>query len=176
MSTRVRFFNRDGSQAAEIECTCTRTWVLNAIGQAAIQIPLNDDKLTLDNTNFGQLVLIEHPRAGNWGGKVFTPYRENDTEGYAEIIAYTAEYILKQRRVVNVTFTGTAGQIFQQLIGLANQPEDTRIRIGSIENAGLSWTQTVDISDAYSVLVDIAKKSQQYWSIEPVIGADGLLY
>jgi hypothetical protein len=84
--------------------------------------------------------------------------------------------MLKQRRIVNQSFTGTAGQIFQAVIQLANQQEDTRLKVGQIASAGLSWTEVVDFSSCYDVLISIAKKSGQYWSIEPAIDAGGLLY
>lgn len=175
MTSRVVFHNKDGSRVAEIDCTCTRTWVLNGMGQASIQIPLNDSKLTLDNTNFGQFVHIEHPRVGAWGGKIMPPYTEHDADGYAEIRAFTGEMMLKQRRIVNQSFTGTAGDIFYQVVNAANAVEDTRIRINAVESAGVSWTEVVDYSNAYDVLVSIARKSNQYWSIEPALDQGGLL-
>jgi len=103
------------------------------------------------------------------------PYSEYDGDGYAEIRAFTGEMMLRQRRIVNQSFTGTAGDIFYKIINLCNQAEDTRIRINAVESAGVSWTEVVDYSNAYDLIIKIARKSGQYWSIEPALDPGGAL-
>jgi len=175
MSGSVTFYNKNGQrfQNGEIECTYSRSWRLNGAGVAKITVPISEGKLTAELAAYGGFVVIEDDRAGTWAGMLWQPYSE--TEDTVEFTAYTPEKILAQRRVTPGTITGSAGAMFESLIAIANQNEATLITVGVIDSSGLSWTETLANEYVFDVVARLANKSNQYWSIDPAIGDDGLL-
>lgn len=170
---RVTFYRRDGLRLDEIECTCTRSWMLNGIGQARISIPRNDAKVSRRNIDFGAYVLIEHPRVGDWGGVIWPQLQWTDKT--VELIAYDPAFLLKQRRVGNGAITGTAGQMMSQLVDIANQQENARVAVGSIVSNGPSWTETLKYASIYDTMIKLAQRSGQEWSFTSGLDKDGRL-
>lgn len=175
MSGSVVFYTKDGQRFnnGEVLCWYTRSWSLNAMGTARISIPISETKLTAELVAYGGFVVIEDDRVGTWAGMLWQPYQE--TEEAVNLTAFTMEKALAHRRVTPGAITGNAGAMFEQLITIANVNEPTGIVAGTIDNSGLSWTETLANEKVYDVVQRIASASGQYWSIAPGIGDDGRL-
>ena len=173
MATRIQIFDRAGIRLDEINARCTRSWILDGIGVAKITLASSDSKATFRNLFPGNLVFIENSRAGNWGGILWTPV--SFLRGSVALTCYSAEYILRQRRVTPFTASGTAGQIFQMALTMANQQEETRIIAGTIESDGPAWSEVFKYQTIYEIMVKCHEKSGQDWSLIPAIGTDGRL-
>jgi len=170
MASRVSIYRPDGAYLADIECRVSRTWRLNAIGQAKIIIANNDIHATPDIICLGNYILIENDRAGDWGGMIWTPIEFHSS--HIIFSAYTAEIKLRYRRVVPGSIKGSAGLMFVRLIEMANRQETTNIIIDAAQYAGISWQEDLKYLSIYDTVIKLAENSGQDWSIEPRINED----
>src|SRR5689334_8877851 len=99
MQTRVRIFNRQGIPIGEAASpNVTRSWVLNEPGVAAFFLPRTDAAFDKDVFAFGNLLLVEHDRAGAWVGVLWpSPQAWQWTTSGVEVRAIGAESILRRR-------------------------------------------------------------------------------
>jgi len=168
----IRLFDKTGVplQGGEIDALVDRSWVLNGIGQANITIAKTDASCTDTILRFGNRILIQEDDMGMWGGIVLPP--RNWTADGVTFTAYTIEKLLDLRYPSAVSYTGYAGDIFEDLITSANTTEDTLIAFGTSYAGGESWTEeTTDT--VYKALAAITKRTGQDWEIEPSINSVG---
>ena len=168
----IRVFDKTGVplQGGEIDALVDRSWVLNGIGQANITIAKTDASCTDTLLRFGNRILIQEDDMGSWGGIVLPP--RNWTADGITFTAYTIEKLLELRYPGAASYTGYAGDIFEDFITSANAAEDTLIDFGAAYAGGESWTEeTTDT--IYKALAAIAKRTGQDWVIEPGIDSVG---
>jgi len=168
----IRLFDKTGIplRGGEIDAMVDRSWVLNGIGQANITIAKTDASCTDALLRFGNRALVQEDDMGTWGGIVLPP--RNWTADGVTFTAYTIEKLLELRYPGAESYTGYAGDIFEDLITSANTTEDTLIDFGTAYTGGESWTEeTTDT--IYKALAAIAKRTGQDWEIEPGIDSVG---
>lgn len=171
MST-IRLFDKAGNplQGGEFDALVDRSWVLNGIGQANITLSKTDAACTASMLRFGNRILIQEDDMGSWGGILLPP--RNWTADGITFTAYTIEKLLEHRYPGASSYTGYAGDIFEDLITSANTTEDTLIDFGAAYAAGESWTEeTTDT--VYKAMASITKRTGQDWEIEPSIDSAG---
>lgn len=175
MSGSLVIYQQNGQRFAngEIECTYTRSNVINAIGVAKIDIPISESKLTEDMLSYGNFIVIDDDRYGIWGGMLWTPYQE--TEDTISLTAFTMEKVFAQRRATPGKIDGSAGDIFASLIDMANAAANTHIVKGTIDRTGLIWSEVVGNETIYDVLIRVASNSNQYWNVAPSFTNTGRL-
>jgi len=168
----IRLFDKTGVpiQGGEIDALADRSWVLNGVGQANITIAKTDAFCTDAILRFGNRILTQEDDMGSWGGIVLPP--RNWTADGVTFTAYTIEKLLDLRYPSAVSYTGYAGDIFEDLITSANATDDTLIDFGAAYAGGESWTEeTTDT--IYKAMAAIAKRTGQDWEIEPGIDSLG---
>jgi hypothetical protein len=149
--------------------------VLNGAGKATFSITKNDPHATAANLRYGNPILIEHDRAGAWGGFIDTPRPwGSDT---LQVTAWEAPRILRSRRPVTPgEFTMSPGEAFKEIIRQANASEDTLIRANDSEiySGGSSRTVRFKYVPLYDFLARLASSSGSEWAFEPDVSS-GLL-
>lgn len=166
MADRVIFYNREGVPLEELHCQAHCKWKLNGLGAATIRLAVTEPKLKETLIRYGNLVLVRHRAAGDWGGVIRTPETWDDPT--VTITAKTAECLLIDRRHEGVeTLEGSSGDIFESLIDLANQPGDTRLRAGQVDRSGSDQQALLEDEPLFSVLSRLRKQSGFDWSFEP---------
>jgi len=174
MATEIRIFSNIGEPLADIDATVRWSSELNAMGKAEITIAKTDINAVEDILRLGNHILIEHDQAGRWGGELWTPRRWN--KDAIVFSAYTKELALKYRYTTTASYTDTAGGLFVSLVDNGNDTADMQVDLGSVYDAGSSWTESTDRDDFYTILKRIQKFSGQDWSIEPALRGNGRLY
>lgn len=119
----IQIFNRDGVRINELEATAPREWVLNGVTKCAWQMSLLDPKCTLANLEYGNMVLIDHPSLPDWVGFI-----DSDSSGgriwssgnTLKVMAISAEILFNYGDTPIAKLTGTAGDIFRQIIEIVN--------------------------------------------------------
>lgn len=129
-----------GRALAELDVNVKQcSWRLNDYGQCEFSIATSDPKCTETNLRFGNRVIIIFENGlPNWGGIIDTP--RSWSAGSVHVTAYTAEYILTQRRTAKIEnyIARSPGTIFRRLIESTNAIHNTGIIIGSVwEGAGV---------------------------------------
>src|SRR5689334_19562187 len=99
MKTRVRIFNRQGIAQGEIDSPIVvRSWVLNEPGVAKFFLPRTDRMFDKNMMAFGNLLLVEHDRAGSWVGVLWpSPQQWQWNTSGVMVAVMGAESILKRR-------------------------------------------------------------------------------
>ena len=145
MTSRVTIFDRTGAPLTTLRVATSRSWVLNGIGEATFQIAYTDPKCKREYLEFGNRVLIEHPKMPDWVGVIDTPRDWGNSS--VTVRAYDACSLLSWRRGrQGLTMTGTAGSLFKQIILFANQVQDIGLRPGTIYLGGTDRQETVNDS------------------------------
>jgi hypothetical protein len=170
----IRVFDKTGVplQGGDIDALADRPWILNGIGQANITIAKTDASCTDTLLRFGNRILIQEDDMGSWGGILLPP--RNWTADGITFAAYTIEKLLEHRYPGASSYTGYAGDIFEDLIASANTTEDTLIDFGTAYAGGVSWTEE-PTDTVYKAMTTIAKRTGQDWAIEPQIDSVGKL-
>lgn len=171
--TIAKFYNRSGILVYETLTTATRSWVLDAYGQSKFTVPI-DSRVKRENIEVGNFVVIESDYPPIWAGIVELPRTWHD--GYIEVTAYSPEYILRHRiGPINETLNGVAGTIFETIINKANAKYDTRIRIGQITYAGITRQETLNFTELYGDIKEMASRANYNWNITPAFDQNGYL-
>lgn len=136
--SRVLVADRFNRILAEIEPQIGPVvWRLNDVGKAEISLSLNDDKLTEDNLQFGNRLLIEFDNGlPDWGGVIDPPRRWE--YGIVTVAAYSGESIFGYRITDKGRYFSGAqvGTIFKNLIDEANAVYDMQIQVGEVWDGG----------------------------------------
>ncbi len=168
METRVRVFSRNGLALEEFDnVPVVRSWVLNGIGTAKFEIPKTDTKATETNLQFGNPILIEHDRAGAWGGVISSP--RGWTASTIQVTAYDPGIYFKRRYTpLTPGPRGTPGDVVKDLISVINNAEDTLIREGdTIFLGGRAVTSRAINAMCWDALVGEAARSLGEWEFIP---------
>lgn len=165
MQSRITLFNNRGYAIAEVAAYAVRSWVLNGVGKALFSISSTDSACTLENLQFGNFVYIEHDRAPEWGGVIWTPRAWS--YGSVEIAAYSGEFQFKRRRGESKTLYGTAGSLFSQIINIANAVGDARIVFDAIWGGGIDRQQTMKYDTLFDVVNRLATRAGNDWMMVP---------
>lgn len=175
MTTRIRIFAKDGAALAELNASCTRSWILNDVGRGTISLAVADDKCCREYLEFGNLVYVEHDKLPAWGGVIDTPRTWSGNT--VEISIYSAETILNWRRGwEKEKLTGTPGELYRQIIIKANQEGDTRITLGEIYTGGVSKGMTFTLSNLFDAVKKVSDESGMDWGLDPALDPQGRLY
>ncbi|MDR3572852.1 MAG: hypothetical protein P4L50_03240 [Anaerolineaceae bacterium] len=178
MTSRAGFYNPDGTYLTEMKGTFNRSWILptRGIGTLDFSLPLNSDKAKLDYLEFGKLVYIEHDKLPAWGG-VIDP-TENWGSYTVSPTAYTAEHMLIDgwRIGDGRLMTGPSGELFKQIVNLANSEEDLLIRVGNVEIFDDTRQEVLNWQGLYDEINRIAKRSLAEWDMQAGIDGNGRLY
>lgn len=170
----ITLFDRFGHKITDIDPSFGCMWARNDVGKADFTLAASDPKATESNLRIGNLVLFQHPRVGMWGGMIaYNDGMKWTGDGKVAITCLSAEYMFNRRRgPKSVTFKGSAGDIFGQLIDYGNNLSDMLVRRGNIDTDGIDTPQKC----SHNMLNDIWKKVmdavERDWWFEPVLSDD----
>lgn len=167
----IRVFDFNGVEIAEIpNVNVSRSWKLNAAGQAEFTLPITSPKAREPVLRYGNLVLIEDDRLPSWSGVIDLP-REWPVRAVT-VRAYSGEWLLSYRRGDNVKRTGTAGEIFKEIIAYCNLAEYLGVEIGSVWGGGMSREETLNPQNSrgvYDDVLQIAERADNDFWFEAVL-------
>ena len=91
--------------------------------------------------------------------------------------AYSGEYLLTWRRSeVERKITGAAGEIYQQMIAVANQPAYLRVIAGAIWTGGQAREETLNpTTSIYDEVKRVATRAGCDWNVTPEFDGQGRL-
>lgn len=171
--SKVAFYDIDGTPITEVQGVAPRSWRLNNVGQASLQLSILDEKCRREVLEFGRLVVISHEKLGLWSGPVDTP---REWGGYLMTInAYSAEKLLDWRHGRMQMLKGTAGEIFEKIVTTANQEGDTLLRVGEVWTGGTNRQRELDYKSLLKEAQELAKLADNEFGVEPEIQVDGKL-
>lgn len=172
---RVRIFRRDGSCIAEFQALVSRSYVIGAEGRAQFTYPTRKtDVVNGDVLNPGNWLLIQSTQLPPWVGVIDTP-REWSSRSVT-VSAYTPERVLSWRiGPLEKVVTGSPGSIFEQLIYLTNQAEQTVIRAAAIFRGGTQKQVTLNPSPLNGYLKKLWEESGEDYTWTPIVNAEGRL-
>jgi len=185
MRSRIRFYDRSGVPFEEIAASTTREWLLNDSGECTFVIPKRSEKLLREVVEYGNRILVTNPYTKPWGGVIDTP--RVWTRRGLRVTAYSSELALsfyEDQSVDSETnlirapqkLIGTAGSIFSQIINLANQTEDSLIRLGTIHGDGVDREQSLK-GDYLTNIKSLAARSGNDFEVTPQeLGNNTLLF
>jgi hypothetical protein len=183
MRSRIRFYNRQGIPLDEVDADTIRSWLLNEVGECTFVIGKRNPKLLKYLIEFGNFILVTNEHTSPWVGVIDLPRAW--TRRGPRVTAYSAEHILKKRYdQVNdpvtsllklpVTLTGTAGELFTQIVNLANVPEDTILEAARIFKDGVTRQETLK-SDYLTHIKNISLRSGQDFDVRYSLSATNQL-
>lgn len=168
MATQVFVYDKSGNAIGDLMAPLVfRSWVLNEYGKAYLTIAKTSDKCTERLLRFGNYVVIKHDTAGDWAGIVWTP--RNWSTDTVEVVAYGPEYLLKLRRGDGPTIkklTGTAGNIYSQILDDANAEAEYKIFDGDIWEGGVSREESIRYDNLYDTVQRVSSRSGNDWGID----------
>ena len=180
MTSKIRFYDHWGefeSVVTEIPTT-PRSWVTNKYGRCEFSVSLDDPACTERNLRFGNLVHIEHipPTSADEGevpsGKlpdwigVILPPRSWD-EGVVHVTAYSMEAILAYRAMPYISVSGPPGDVFRQIIEIANTRGGDMpftFSLGEVDTRDITVTDELK-TNAYDHINKMVKTAKMQWSI-----------
>lgn len=166
-------YSRDGTPLTDIRASVVRSSLLNGIGEAIFYIDTSNVKCTDEYLKWGNYLYIQHNSLADWVGILDTPRPWH--HGAVEIHAFEVPFILQYRpSPLNITIEGTPGQKFQQLLYIANNQEDTLIRVGNVSLGGVSSNETIS-DTVYSHIKKVQESAKHDWICTPNIDAYGRL-
>ncbi len=175
MRSRIRFYDRSGTPFEEIAASTTREWLLNDFGGCSFVIPRRSSKLIREVVEYGVRVLVTNPYTKPWGGVIDTPrawtrngLRVTAYSGELAISFYEDQSVDAETHVIRAPqkLIGTAGSIYTQIINLANQTEDSLIRLGTIHGDGVDREQTLK-GDYLTNIKAVASRAGNDFDIVP---------
>lgn len=166
-------YSRDGIPIADIRAAVIRSSLLNDIGEAIFNVPTRSTKCRRELLEFGNYLLVQHDEMPDWVGIIDTPRVWQN--GQVEVHAYEVPFILKYRSMPpNSVVTGTPGEVFQQILGFANNEEMTLLRTGTLFLGGVPAPETL-VDDAFSHIKGLSENYRHDWVCTPVVDTSGML-
>lgn len=170
-------FDRRGYLLDEIDAVYKRSWGINSVGECKFTLPINDPKNNETNFQFGNLLLVlndkglppwvgrlEPPRG--WGAKTTKHFALS----YESIFADRIGTVGKPYIVLN-----PPGLLFQLIIQIANEIDDTLIRLGDIHEGegkcGMVVSPATLLSDN---IAKVLKQSGHEYDVTPVFSNNRL--
>lgn len=160
------WFNKQGIVIGETVATFNRQWVKNQFGECKFELAAERvDPVLMEKGNF---LMLEHDDLPIWVGYVDLP--QTWAAGKVVFTVYSAERLFQLRPgLPGKLLKGTAGNIFTQIIEIANSYAETLIRPGDIYVGGVSREETVTLAPLYDDIIRISKRSRNDWWIEPQV-------
>lgn len=182
MQSFVTYFSRKGIPLAELVTNVTREYRLNAPGVSRHIHPHGED-LTESLIRPGGFVLVRAEGVEDWVGRI-SNHREWTAEG-PKIQCYQAQSVLEnyfyleidpttQTLVTPPTLSGTVSGILTTIVEIANNYEDTRIRIGNLFGGGFNRQETIT-NDFLSHVGFLTGRAGYDYDVLPSIAANGEL-
>lgn len=171
---RLTVYDRTGARLDTLKASFQFTEALNEFGQAEFTLAISDSKCTERNLNFGNYILYEHARLGEWTG-VIAPNNGQGSNFDDTITSrcFSAEFQFNRRRApLNDVdaggllgfIHGTEGEILERLIGYANLKEDALLRPGNIWKGGETRMVQLRYAMLNEPLDQVIKRSGlQFW-------------
>jgi hypothetical protein len=172
--SKIVFYDLDGTPITEVESISTRSWRLNDCGEINFLLSIYDEKCRQDVIEFGRFVMVTHPKLPPWAGPIDTPREWGSFQ--VMVHGYSGERQLFKRFGALQTITGTPGNLFQQIVNIANREGDTLIRVGSIWSDGKSAPRKLEYRDLLTEVKELAQKSKNDFGIEPAIENQKLVF
>lgn len=178
LDRRIRLFDRGGHPLTDIQAVTDIAWELNGRGVCEFSASVADPKNRRHYLKAHNLITVEFEdnKLPAWGGMITAD--QDWPGGEVKITAYGAMQLLYRRVGAGAyKLTGVPGQIFEQLIAMANSREDTRLRAGEIFYGGAETSQRVNrITRLYDTLLELAGGTGGEFEFVPRYDANGLLY
>lgn len=165
--SRVTIFDKHGYMLGDLRVSTRRSWTRassNVIGKCDFDISKRDAHARKKFLNYGNFVLVRHPKLPDWLGVIYPP--RSWGYGFLSVCAYQAEKILAWRNTHKGGFRGSPGSIFRQILEHTNavQYNEKPIRPNLIyDDNTLRREATGD--NALSHVVNVAKTSGQDFEV-----------
>ncbi len=177
MTTRVTIFSKDGYFVGDIRTNPTYEYVLNATpsaGRCTFDLSLSSAKVTPKYLEFGNYVLIRNTYLPDWIGIIV---KRTWGFGSVQIMAMQAEWILTRRITPILTYTGTAGSIFNQILSYTNGAKynEKPITPNNLFLGGVSREEKLG-NDALSHIQAVAERSGNDFDVTYNFDTNGKLY
>lgn len=169
LNERIRIFNRQGFELATFRAMADRSWVIGKEGRCSFRYPsIKTDIVNQDLLQFGNYLLVENSRLPAWVGIIDTPRGWDATE--VEVNAYTMERMFSYRRgSLDTKYTGSAGDIFEQMVNYINSQEQTIMRAGSIWRGGSKREETINPNKLINNLEQLQERSLEEYEFVPQV-------
>jgi hypothetical protein len=170
MSELVRVYDARGCALAELDVSPTVSWRLNGIGRCEFEVARTDPNFREEYLRPGNYLTVEYDNGlPDWVGVIDT-----DPRGLVwrmsglDVTAYEAAQMLKWRSAAEIPLMldSSAGNIFLELLRLANAPEDLLLRPGTVWLGGPARQETLK-SYLYDHLENISDRSGCDWQFTP---------
>ena len=179
---RIRVFDRSGKFRAEFVGSSHRVWALGDVGMAEFTLATKESKVTRENLEFGNFVLIEDDYLPPWVGVIDPPRGWDD--GLIKVTAYDPLHLLETRyplREGNLDLT--AGSMFRQIIEWARVQELPALAVGDIWSGKGARKYPVNTdTDLAGTVLDLRGQSgheytfTHYWTSPTSIGVKANWY
>ena len=172
----VKFYHRMGKPLGQVVPTsAARSWRLNEIGKAVIEIPRTSTKITPAYLRYGNLVAIDSDDTHLWAGILLPP--TTWSEKSVILTAYSGERLLKGRLLQKNYYAlgARCGEVFQHIINWIRNVYQPNISVGNINYGGPPVDKEYHYDDAWQAITDLARqKGNEFW-IEPFFNHLGWL-
>ena len=160
MTSRISIYNKYGYYLCDLRATTVRSWIKNCSpnpGECRFIISKYDAKFSRKYLEHGNFIYVRHASLPDWIGIIVTRRWAN---GYVEVKALQAEYILKKRPTPIIDVLGVTGSLFAQVVGLTNglPYNEKPIYVNNVYYANPERQQRLG-SDALSIIQDLAERS-----------------
>jgi len=172
---RIRIFSRSGNPLAEFSAGVDRSYSIGQEGRAQFIYPYRKrDVVNKDVLRFGNWLLIQNEALPTWIGVIDTPRQWSSRT--VIVNAYSPERVFSWRRgSLETLVTGSAGTIFEKLLSLINNAENTILRPGNIWKGGAKMEETINPNLLSEELQRIQERSKEEYSWRTVIDGNGKL-
>lgn len=175
--SRLTVFDKRGYFIGDIRASTIRSWIKNANpnpGECRFIISRFDRKFSKHYLGFGNYILVRHSTLPDWIGIIVNRKFGN---GFVEVKALQAEYILRKRNTAIIDIRGVAGSLFAQIIeNTNNEPFNEKpIYLNNIYYANPERIQRIG-SDALTLIQDIATRSKNDFDVTHSFDVNGRLY
>ena len=166
VNSYISIYNRSGAKLTEIVAPCARSWMIGQFGTCEFVVPGSHSQFNRQNFAFRNPVVVKTPGLPVWGGFLW-PGRDWLTDESVVIRGRSPELVLGLRNSPGLS--GSTSSVFQSIIELTNAVEDTLIRLGTVADNILSFTNIArPPSNLFQALNEIIDASGMEYEIVPV--------
>ena len=176
---RIQVGDRSGRIIGQIEpAVKTISWIINKPGRFAFTMARTDPKATADILTIGNRVYVEFDNGfPAWGGTIELP-RSWDG-GEIGITCYTLDYTLSWRITSKnrAYYYRPVGNIFSELVTLANAAQNMGLRVGSVWMGGGEHSPRYHYRELYDLFAySLAKMESCDFDFTPVVEDGRILF
>lgn len=176
--SKMLVYDTTNKRIDNLHATVVCTWVLNGIGEMDFTMAFSDAKTQEKLLRPGNAIRWDHNQLPSWSGVIADDGRSWDAEqGTVKLKAYSAEAMLDMRGTVEgFELSGGGGSLFEQLIQIANEDDDSFLRYGNIFMNGITRQETLGESCLTHAkrIAALDRANADFW-FEPQEDANGLL-